>query len=67
MGVPPGAGGNPEGEDGWAHYIEGSPISHVDGLKGDLLLACEKTRKTPTIWLMFPLRFVPILSIALSS
>eukprot|EP01051_Picozoa_sp_SAG22_P009416 SAG22_NODE_784_length_7228_cov_10.581620_7_plen_326_part_00 len=39
QGVPPGAGGKPEGEEGWAHYIEGSPITHVGGLKGDLLLA----------------------------
>jgi dipeptidyl-peptidase-4 len=51
MGVPPrvggggedkgeeaGAGGQREGE-GWEHYIEGSPITHVGGLEGPLLLA----------------------------
>ena len=40
--VPPGAGGKPaepETGDGWQHYMEGSPINHVKGLKGDLLLA----------------------------
>eukprot|EP01052_Picozoa_sp_SAG31_P050228 SAG31_NODE_11369_length_1038_cov_0.828541_1_plen_91_part_00 len=42
MGVPPGAGGKPEEPEdgpGWSHYIEGSPITHASGLKGDLLLA----------------------------
>ena len=35
MGVPDGS------EDGWKDYIAGSPITHVKGLKGDLLLAYE--------------------------
>ena len=42
MGVPPGAAGKPvESDDGsgWRHYVEGSPVSHVAGLKGELLLA----------------------------
>jgi dipeptidyl-peptidase-4 len=47
MGVPPlektsqVTSGKPEGddEDGWKHYIEGSPITHVGGLEGPLLLA----------------------------
>ena len=42
MGVPPGAGGKPEEPEdgeGWEHYIEGSPITHAGGLRGDLLLA----------------------------
>jgi dipeptidyl-peptidase-4 len=42
MGVPPGAGGKPEEPEdgpGWSHYIEGSPITHASGLKGDLLMA----------------------------
>ena len=42
MGVPPGAGGRPEEPEdgeGWAHYVEGSPITHASKLKGDLLLA----------------------------
>lgn len=38
MGVPPGADGRPADSDGWQPYIEGSPISHISGLRGSLLL-----------------------------
>ena len=38
MGVPP-APTDPPTKAGWEHYMQGSPISHVAGLNGPLLLA----------------------------